>query len=53
MKSIKHLLFAVTASLLLAAGLARAAESFDAVATNSQVQQVNDGIPTPSCVILS
>jgi hypothetical protein len=52
MKSIKRLLFAVTASLLLAAGLARAAESFDVVATNSQVQQVNDGNPGTSCVIL-
>jgi len=51
MNTMKRFLFAVTASLLLAAGLARAAESFDVVATNSHVQQVNDTLPTPPCVI--
>lgn len=51
MNTMKRLLFAVTASLLLAAGLARAAESLDVVATNSHVQQVDDTYPIPPCVI--
>jgi hypothetical protein len=50
---IKHILFAVITSLLLTAGLARAAESFDLVATNSKVTVIYDGLPGgPSCVIL-
>ena len=52
MKTFKHLLFAVITSLLLTAGLATAAESFDMVATSSQVQRVNDVPPNPSCVVL-
>jgi len=52
MNTMKRLLFAVTASLLLAAGLARAAESFDQVAVSTNVQHVNDGVPpTGSCII--
>ena len=47
MKTFKHLLFAVITSLLLTAGLATAAESFDMVTTSSQVQQVNDAPPMP------
>ena len=50
MKSFKHLLFAIITSLLLSAGLAKAAGSFDIIATNSHVQQVNDGTPTVPCV---
>ena len=49
---IKHILFAVITSLLLTAGLARAAESFDLVAKNTQVQRVYDGMPPgTSCTI--
>lgn len=51
MKTFKHLLFAVITSLLLTAGLAKAAASFDVVATSTQVRQVNDGpVPTPACI---
>jgi hypothetical protein len=52
MKTIKHILFAVTTSVLLTAGFARAAESFDVVTTDSQVQQVQDGPGGPSCIIV-
>lgn len=52
MKIFKHLLFAVITSLLLTAGLATAAESFDTVTTSTQLQRVNDTPPTPACVIL-
>jgi outer membrane biogenesis lipoprotein LolB len=51
MKTIKHLLLAIISSLLLTAGLAKAAESFDVVGTSSQVQQVQDGPGAPLCVI--
>ncbi|MDD2765373.1 MAG: hypothetical protein PHE83_15530 [Opitutaceae bacterium] len=50
MKTIKHLVFAAITSLLLTAGLAQAAESFDTVTTGSHVEQVQDGLPTPSCI---
>jgi hypothetical protein len=49
---IKSILFAVITSLLLTAGLARAAESFDLMTTNSKVTVVYDGLPGPSCVVL-
>jgi hypothetical protein len=48
---IKHILFAVVTSLLLTAGLARAAESFDVITTSSQVKSVNDAPPIASCTI--
>jgi hypothetical protein len=48
---IKHILFAVITSLLLTAGLARAAESFDIITTSSQVKAVYGDPPIPSCVI--
>ena len=49
---IKHILFAVITSLLLTAGLARAAESFDLVTTSSHVNQtVVSDYPSPSCTI--
>ncbi len=48
MKSFKHILLALVSSLLLAVGLARAAESFDAVSTNSQAMVLSDGYPYPS-----
>jgi len=51
MKTIKQLLFAVITSLLLTAGLAKAAASFDIVATNHQVKVVYDDPPTPSCIV--
>ncbi|MFA5058284.1 MAG: hypothetical protein WC485_09240 [Opitutaceae bacterium] len=51
MKTIKHLVFALITSLLLTAGLAKAAESFDAVTTSSHAEQVQDGFPSPSCII--
>ena len=50
MKSIKHLLLALLSSLLLTAGLAKAAESFDVVGTSSQVAQVQDGLPGIACI---
>lgn len=51
MKTIKHLLFAVITGLLLTAGLAKAAESFDVVTTNSKVTVVYDDPSGPPCVI--
>ena len=51
MKTIKHLLFALITSLLLTAGLARAAESFDVVTTNSKVTVVYDDPSGPSCIV--
>jgi hypothetical protein len=51
MKTFKQLLFAIITSLLLTAGLAKAAESFDVVVTGSQLQQVNDSPPIPPCVV--
>ena len=49
---IKSILFAVITSLLLTAGLARAAESFDVVTTSSHVNQTVSDYPSPSCVVL-
>jgi hypothetical protein len=51
MKTFKHLLFAVITSLLLTAGLAKAAESFDTVATSTQLQRVNDMPPSLPCAV--
>ena len=51
MKTIKHLLFALITSLLLTAGLARAAQSFDVVTTHSQVVLADDGPGGPGCII--
>jgi hypothetical protein len=48
---IKHILFAVITGLLLTAGLARAAESFDLVTKSSQVEQTQDFPGGPSCII--
>jgi hypothetical protein len=50
MKSIKHLAFALITSLLLTAGLAKAAESFDVVSKSSLVQQTVNVNPTPPCI---
>jgi hypothetical protein len=52
MKTIKYLLLTLISSLLFTAGLAKAAESFDVVGTSSQVQQVQDGPGSPSCIII-
>lgn len=49
---IKHILFAVITSLLLTAGLARAAESFDVVTTSPHVNQTVADYPTAPCVII-
>lgn len=51
MKSFKHLLFALITSLLLTAGLAKAAESFDAVSKSSLVQHTVNLDPGLPCVI--
>ena len=48
---IKQILFAVITGLLLTAGLARAAQSFDLVTTSSRVVLVNDSPSGPSCII--
>ena len=48
---IKHILFAVITSLLLTAGLARAAQSFDIVTTHSQVVLADDNPSGPGCII--
>ena len=50
MKTLKYLLFAIITSLLLSAGFAKAAESFDVVATSTQLRQVNDFPPSPPCI---
>jgi hypothetical protein len=52
MKSFKHILLALVSSLLLTVGLARAAESFDAVSTNPQMVQVQDGVPGINCTVI-
>jgi hypothetical protein len=49
---IKHILFAVIASLLLTAGFAKAAQSFDVVTTSSQVVLADDNPSGASCVII-
>ena len=49
---IKQILFAAITSLLLTAGLARAAQSFDVVTTHSQVVLADDDPGGPSCVIV-
>ena len=49
---IKHILFAAITSLLLTAGLARAAQSFDVVTTHSQSVLADDLPGGPSCVII-
>jgi hypothetical protein len=48
---IKQILFAVITGLLLTAGLARAAQSFDLVTTSSHVNQIVSDYPSPSCII--
>ena len=48
---IKHILFAVITSLLLTAGLARAAQSFDIVTTHSQVVLADGNPGGPGCII--
>lgn len=53
MKTIKHFLFAAITSLLLTAGLAQAAESFDVVSSNSQVTPVVQDGPGISCIVLN
>jgi hypothetical protein len=50
---IKQILFAAIASLLLTAGLAKAAQSFDLVTTSSQIVLADDNPSGPSCVILN
>jgi hypothetical protein len=49
MKSIKHLVLALISSLLLTAGLAKAAESFDVVGKSSLVQQTVNMLPSIPC----
>ena len=51
MKTFKHLIFALIASLLLTAGLAKAAQSFDVVAKSSLVEQTVNSYPSLPCVI--
>ncbi|HUL53576.1 MAG TPA: hypothetical protein VLT83_09235 [Opitutaceae bacterium] len=51
MKTFKHLLFALIASLLLTAGLANAAQSFDVVAKSSLTQQTVNVDPGLPCII--
>jgi hypothetical protein len=51
MKSIKHLAFALITSLLLTAGLAQAAESFDVVSKSSLVQQTVNMVPSLPCIL--
>jgi hypothetical protein len=48
---IKHILFAVITGLLLSAGLARAAESFDLVSKSTLVQQTVNTVPNLPCTI--
>jgi hypothetical protein len=50
MKSFKHVLFALISSLLLTAGLAQAAESFDAVSKSTLVQQTVSLAPSLPCI---
>jgi hypothetical protein len=50
MKSIKQLLLALISSLLLTAGLASAAESFDVVGKSSLVQQTVNLTPSVPCI---
>jgi hypothetical protein len=51
MKPFKHLLFALITSLLLTAGFAKAAESFDVVSKSSLVQQTVNLDPSLPCII--
>ena len=51
MKTFKHLIFALIASLLLTAGLATAAESFDMAAKNSAVELGVHTNPSLPCII--
>jgi hypothetical protein len=51
MKTIKHLLFALITSILLTAGFAKAAESFDVVTKSSLVEQTVNMEPGLPCVI--
>jgi hypothetical protein len=51
MKSIKHVLLAIISSLLLTAGFAKAAESFDVVGKSTVVQQTVNTNPTKPCSI--
>jgi hypothetical protein len=51
MKTIKHLLFALITSLLLTAGLAKAAESFDVVSKSTLVEQIVNLDPGLPCII--
>ena len=53
MKLFKNLFLAVVTSLLLTAGFAKAAESFDTVTRGSEQQSTHFVPPTPSCVILN
>jgi hypothetical protein len=51
MKYFKHLLFALLTSFLLTAGFAKAAESFDAVSSNPQVQRTATAVPSFACIV--
>jgi hypothetical protein len=51
MKSIKHLAFALITSLLLTAGLAKAAESFDVVSKSSLVEPTVNLAPGLPCIL--
>ena len=51
MKTFKHLIFALIASVLLSAGLAQAAQSFDVVAKSSLAAQTVNTVPGIPCII--
>jgi len=51
MKTLKHLICALIASLLLTAGLAKAAQSFDVVANSSLTQQTVNVDPGRPCIV--
>ncbi len=51
MKTFKYVFLAFVTSLLLTAGLAKAAESFDVVTRSSQVQATAIGPSVAPCII--
>ena len=53
MKTFKHLFLAFVTSLLLTAGLAKAAESFDVVTRSSHVQPTDICLSAPPCIVPS
>jgi hypothetical protein len=53
MKTFKHVFLAFVTSLLLTAGLAKAAESFDVVTRSHQVQAAAIGPGVSPCIVPS